>query len=145
MKRLLSIMAAAVLAAACNPKQDYKKERDEVMKFHDVVMEDHGIVVNNQMKLDSMLKDMKGLKTSQPSLDTATARTEMEKLKTSLAAAEDRMNDWMHQFEPDVTGKSNEDAINYFKAEKVKIRQIDSLYKQEIKTSDAYLNKFKKS
>jgi len=145
MNKILGVLACAILAVACALKQDYKAERDEVMKFHDVVMEDHGVVVNNQMKLDSLLKDLKGLKKSQPSLDTAAARKEMEQLKSSLGTAEDRMNDWMHQFEPDVTGKSNEEAIKYFKEEKVKITRIDSLYKQEIKTSGAYLDKLKKS
>ena len=145
MKKILGVIACAMLAVACAPKQDYKAERDEVMKFHDVVMQDHGIVVNNQMKLDSLLKDLKGLKSSRPGLDTATARKEMEQLKSSLGAAEDKMNDWMHQFEPDVTGKSNEEAVKYFKGERVKIMHIDSLYKQEIKTSGAYLDKLKKS
>nr|WP_199075779.1 hypothetical protein [Pedobacter sp. ASV19] len=145
MNKILGVLACAILAVACAPKPDYKAERDEVMKFHDVVMQDHGVVVNNQMKLDSLLKDLKGLKVSQPSLDTVAARKEMEQLKSSLGSAEDRMNDWMHQFEPDVTGKSNEEAIKYFKDEKVKITRIDSLYKQEIKTSGAYLDKLKKS
>lgn len=145
MKKILGVLGCAILAVACAPKQDYKAERDEVMKFHDVVMQDHGVVVNNQMKLDSLLKDLKGLKASQPSLDTVAARKEMEQLKSSLGSAEDRMNDWMHQFEPDVTGKSNEEATKYFKEEKVKITRIDSLYKQEIKTSGTYLDKLKKS
>jgi hypothetical protein len=54
------------------------------------------------------------------------------------------MNNWMHQFEPDVTGKSNEDAIVYFQSEKRKIAAIDSVYKQEIQTSGEYLKKFDK-
>jgi len=145
MNKISGVLACAILAVACTPKPDYKAERDEVMKFHDVVMQDHGVVVNNQMKLDSLLKNLTGLKKSRPSLDTAAARKEMEQLKSSLGTAEDRMNDWMHQFEPDVTGKSNEEAIKYFKEEKSKITRIDSLYKQEIKTSGAYLDKLKKS
>ncbi|MNY83295.1 hypothetical protein D3C86_2259730 [compost metagenome] len=54
------------------------------------------------------------------------------------------MNDWMHNFEPDVTGKSNEDAVQYFKDEKAKIAEVDSLYKKEIASSNAYLERFKK-
>ncbi|MNY82604.1 hypothetical protein D3C86_2248100 [compost metagenome] len=61
-----------------------------------------------------------------------------------MTIAEDSMNDWMHKFEPDVTGKSNDEAIQYFEAEKAKIATIDSLYKVEIKVSGEYLSKFKK-
>ena len=114
------------------------------MKFHDVVMEDHGILVNNQMKLDSMLKEMPALKTRFPSTDTLKEKEVMKATLSRLNVAEELMNDWMHKFEPDVTGKSNEDAIKYFRAERIKIGKIDSLYKAEIQSSDAYLKQFRK-
>lgn len=137
-------VAIVAMAAACTQQKDYKKERDEVMKFHDIVMEDQGVVVSNQMKLDSLLKGLKGLKKSKPEIDTLKEKAQMVGLKAKLAAAEEEMNTWMHKFEPDVTGKSNEDAVKYFQAEKTKVARIDSLYKQEIKISNDYLTKFRK-
>lgn len=148
MKRIIFIAFIALTAAACtqqnNGTTDYKAVRDEVMKFHDVVMGDHSALVNNQMKLDTLMKDLKGLKTKFPEIDTIKEKQAMLILVNDLSKAEDLMNDWMHKFEPDVTGKSNEVAVQYFKEEKKKIEVIDSLYKQEIKLSDDYLGKFKK-
>lgn len=143
MKKIAGIVLLAVLAA-CQQVTDYKVVRDDVMKFHDTVMADHGIIIDNQMKLDTLLKDFKALKEAFPGVDTLKERAAMTTLKLELVKAEDAMNNWMHQFEPDVTGKSNEEAVKYFKAEKKKIADIDSVYKQEIKISREYLLKFKK-
>lgn len=144
MKKLTGVLVLALGAMACTQNTDYKQERDDVMKFHDVVMGDQGVVVNNQMKLDTLLKDLKGLKTKFPDIDTVKEKETIKDLLADLTKAEDGMNDWMHKFEPDVTGKSNEESVKYFKAEKVKIMAVDSLYKKEIKSSGDYLSKFKK-
>ena len=132
------------IAAACSEPVNYKTERDEVMKFHDVVMEDHGVLIANQMKLDSMLKDLPALKQKFPAIDTAKEKVVLQLAIASLADAEELMNDWMHKFEPDVSGKSNEEAVIYFKAERAKIAKIDSLYKGQIKASNHYIAQFRK-
>lgn len=144
MKRSIGVLLISVSAIACTQKSDYKHVRDEVMKFHDVVMADHGKIINNQMALDTLMKDLKGLKLKFPEVDTLKEKAEISTLLSKLTTAEDSMNDWMHKFEPDVTGKSNDEAIQYFEAEKAKIATIDSLYKVEIKVSGEYLSKFKK-
>jgi GTPase involved in cell partitioning and DNA repair len=144
MRKLIGLLCVSLAAVACTPKEDYKTVRDEVMKFHDEVMVDQSTVVNNQMKLDTLLKDLKGLKARFPDIDTAKEKVTITGLIADLTKAEDSMNDWMHKFEPDVTGKSNEVAVQYFKAEKAKIAAVDSLYKKEIKSSGDYLSKFKK-
>ncbi|EDM36803.1 hypothetical protein PBAL39_18054 [Pedobacter sp. BAL39] len=137
-------MAYAIGLAACSPTADYKKERDEVMVFHDKVMADHGVIVENQMKLDTLTRNLADLKLKFPDLDTLKEKEHMVSLIAELSAAEEQMNTWMHQFEPDVTGKSNDESISYFKNEKLKIQSVDSLYKKEIKVSGAYLNKYQK-
>ncbi|TDQ11302.1 hypothetical protein [Pedobacter metabolipauper] len=147
MKKLIGLVFILAAAIGCTQKQgqkDYKSVRDEVMQFHDSVMADHNKVVSNQMKLDTLLKDLKGLKTTHPEVDTLQEKVAITALISDLGRAEDRMNDWMHKFEPDVTGKSNEVAVQYFENEKAKVAAVDSLYKKEIKSSDAYLNKFKR-
>jgi GTPase involved in cell partitioning and DNA repair len=148
MKKIIFVAFIALIAAACtqqsNGTTDYKAVRDEVMKFHDVVMGDHSALVNNQMKLDTLLKNLSGLKIKFPDVDTVKEKQVILAMVNDLSKAEDQMNDWMHKFEPDVTGKSNEVAVQYFQDERKKIEIIDSLYKQEIKLSDDYLSKFKK-
>lgn len=148
MRNILGIVFIAMVAVACNQQKkqetDYKAVRDEVMKFHDVVMADHGVIVNNQMKLDTLLRDLKGLKSKFPEIDTLKEREAIVGLIKDLTGAEDSMNDWMHNFEPDVTGKSNEVAVQYFREEKAKIAKVDSLYKKEIAVSNVYLEKYRK-
>jgi len=137
-------MVSAIGMTACSPTADYKKERDEVMVFHDKVMADHGLIVENQMKLDTMTRNLAALKLKFPDLDTLKEKEHMLALIAELNAAEEQMNTWMHEFEPDITGKSNDEAISYFKNEKLKIRAVDSLYKEEIKLSGGYINKYQK-
>jgi len=144
MKKLIALLTLATGVIACTQQVNYKSERDEVMKFHDIVMEDHNKLLDNQVKLDEMLKHLSLLKQNFPAVDTLKEKIAMKEVLTRLNHTEDLMNDWMHKFEPDVTGKSNEDAVKYFKGERVKIGRIDSIYKAEVKSSDAYLAQFKK-
>lgn len=144
MNKLTGILLIATAVSACKQNADYKTVRDEVMKFHDVVMADQGLVVSNQMKLDTLLKNLKGLKTKFPEIDTLKEKEQIRGLIGELTKAEDSMNDWMHKFEPDVSGKYNDEAVQYFKDEMVKIKAVDSLYKKEIRSSAAYLSKFGK-
>ena len=144
MKNTIGVLLLIMVVISCKQGENYKSVRDEVMKFHDVVMEDHGKIISNQMKLDTLLRSMKTLKQQFPETDTLRERTEITALLKRLTGSEESMNDWMHKFEPDVTGKSNEEAVKYFKEEKIKIQEIDSLYKTDVAVSDAYLNKFKK-
>lgn len=143
-RKMIAVLALATIAMSCTQTGDYKAKRDEVMKFHDVVMEDHGKLVDNMMKLDTMIKTLPALKEKFPAIDTVKEKAAMKETQARLNKAEDLMNDWMHKFEPDITGKSNEEAVQYFKAERLKIGKIDSLYKAEIKSSGAYLSQFKK-
>ncbi|MET1054234.1 MAG: hypothetical protein ABWY16_02915 [Pedobacter sp.] len=144
MRLIIAIFALATGAGACTPAANYKTERDEVMKFHDVVMEDHGKLVDNQMKLDTLLKSLPALKTKYPSLDTTSEKEVMKETLERLNTAEHKMNDWMHKFEPDVTGKSDAEAVAYFKGERIKIGTIDSIYKAEIRLSGDYISQFRK-
>jgi hypothetical protein len=144
MKKLTGILLLTAAIIACKQPVDYKKVRDEVMQFHDVVMADQHIVLSNQLKLDTLLKDLKGLKAKFPEVDTLIEKEDIKALIADLTKADDQMNNWMQQFEPDVTGKSNEVAVQYFRDEMVKIVAVDSLYKKEIRASGAYLRKFGK-
>ena len=130
--------------ASCKQQLDYKATRDEVIKVHDVVMADHGKVVDQQLKLEEMLKNMSALKAQHSEIDTIKEKDSITAVRDQLNVAEEAMNTWMHEFEPDVTGKSNEEAITYFEAEKQKIQKVDTLFKSELKRAEAYLSKLKK-
>lgn len=143
MFRTLGILIIIIAVSACKPQTDYKTKRDEVIKLHDVVMADQGKVVSREIQITDVLKDLKALKNKNPQIDTLVEKDSLRAIHSRLSKADEAMNDWMHQFEPDVTGKSKEEAVQYFEAEKVKIQKVDTLFKQEIKAADAYLSKFK--
>jgi hypothetical protein len=144
MKKLIIIAAYAIFALACKPKADVTTIKDETMKLHDVVMADHSKIIGNQMKIDTLLKNLGDLKTKFPAIDTATEKVEMQKLMTDLVKAEESMNDWMHNFNGDFKNEADTAIYNYYKREHDKIAKVDELYKTEIKKSDTYLAKFKK-
>jgi hypothetical protein len=143
-KRILGMVLIMAAFISCKPQGDYKKDRDEVIKVHDLVMADHGKVVDKQLALEDMLKDLRTLKAKNLGIDTLKEKDSIIIVRDRLEKAEEAMNTWMHEFEPDVTGKSNEEAIAYFRAEKDKIQQVDSMFKKELKSTDSYLRKFKK-
>jgi hypothetical protein len=101
-------------------------------------------VVDQQLKLEEILKNMSALKAQHSEIDTIKEKDSITAVRDRLNVAEEAMNTWMHEFEPDVTGKSNEEAITYFEAEKQKIQKVDTLFKSELKRAEAYLSKFKK-
>lgn len=128
----------------CKPKVDYKEKRAEVIKYHDAVMADAGNVADKQMQLNDMLKNLASVKAKNPLIDTIKEKDSIRVVQERLNKVDDAMSDWMHKFEPDVTGQTDEQAIAYFESEKLKIRHVDALFKQEIKFADIYLSKFKK-
>lgn len=143
MHKLLAFLFLALAIASCKSQPDYKLSRDEVIKVHDVVMADQGKVVDHQMKIEEILKNLSALKANNPGIDTLREKDSLFLLRDRLVVAEEAMNTWMHEFEPDATGKSNEEAVAYFKAEQSKIEKVDTLFKAELKNADAYLSKFK--
>lgn len=144
MNKISGIFILALAFASCKQQADYKASRDEVIKVHDVVMADQGKVVDQQLKLGGMLKNLSAIKASNPQIDTIKEKDSITIVRDRLNVAEEAMNTWMHEFEPDVTGKSNEEAVAYFEAEKLKIQKVDTLFKAELKRAEAYLSKFKK-
>lgn len=144
MKKLITFCTIAIFAAACKPKADVKTIKDETMKLHDVVMGEHSKIIDNQMKIDTLLKNLGDLKSKFPTIDTAVEKVEMGKLMADLVTAEESMNDWMHNFNADFTSKADTAVFNYFKIEHDKIAKVEQLYKSEIKKSNTYLSKFNK-
>jgi hypothetical protein len=144
MNKFAGLIVFVLALASCKPQTDYKEKRNEVIKVHDVVMADQGKVVDKQLQLQNMLKDLPALVSKNPGIDTIKERDSIVIIRDRLNTAEEAMNTWMHEFEPDVTGKSNEESVAYFEAEKLKIEKVDTLFKKELKDADAYLSKFKK-
>jgi hypothetical protein len=144
MKKLITLCAIAIVAVACKPKADIKTIKEETMKLHDIVMAEHGKIIDNQMKIDTLLASLGKLKSKFPNIDTLAEKTEMAKIMADLVKAEEKMNDWMHKFDGDFKSEADTAVFNYYQKEHDKIAKVNELYQTEIKKSNTYLSKFNK-
>ncbi len=135
------ILSAGI--AGCRQGDDYKNIRKEVIKLHDEVMAKNDLLVGQEMKIDTMLRNLDSLKRSNTQMDTIIERKKLTSLLEGLQSAEESMNNWMHNFEPDTEGKSDKESADYFKDEKTKIKRVDSLYEVRTKQAAEYLSRFK--
>lgn len=127
----------------CNNEPDYKVIRQEVVDLHNKVMEDGEMASKNRLMLDTLSRiRLKAFKVTQPSIDTITEQKTIVKLTAKLNQTDQDMMKWMQDFEPDMEGKRNAEAVKYFEGERIKIKKLDSQYKQILNESDAYLKKF---
>ncbi len=143
MKRILFILLT-VIVQSCLPGEDYSTIRREVLDAHDKTMMDAELAVKNGMELDMWADKLDSLKKQKIIADTFKERQQINDLRKKLDNVDQQMNEWMHKFDADVDGKSNKEAINYFKYEKKKLQSLDSLYKEALAESNIYLSKFKK-
>jgi hypothetical protein len=140
---IFSILLIALTSVGCNQQVNYKIERDKVIQLHDQVMSDQDRITGNHKKLESLLESLSEIQIDHPELDTLQERDSIKLFISRLTKSEQRMTLWMDEFEPDMTGKSNEDAVAYFLQEQLKIKAVDLSYKKELQATDAYLKKFK--
>lgn len=142
MKKLFAVFFAftlCLLFACSNEKQEEKALLDEVIAIHDDVMgkEDH--LMRNKMQLDTLLSP--GPLNDRYSLvDKATMGTILFKLN----AADEAMEAWMQNFDPELKGKSHDEKMKYFSGQKKAVMVIDSQFTAVIDSSDKYLKLLKK-
>lgn len=142
MKQLIPILfLSTFLATSCDNGSNYKEIRKEVIDVHDEAMHKTGIMIGNKMKLDTILMHLDSLKIKKPAIDTTRIRSEVTSLIRDLVLADDKMNDWMHEFNPDASDKSNQEAVKYFQQQLTEVKVIDSICKVELDKSNAYLLK----
>jgi len=133
MKKLLFILfAASTLYSCTNRKGEKKTIMEDVMKVHEKVMEVEGQVIANRMKLDTLITQNK-----------IAGKDSAEMLVKKMSAAEDAMEDWMHKFDYEQKGKSDDDVITYMNAQKKLIMAIDSQLNTAVKESNIYLKTVK--
>ncbi|HTH82167.1 MAG TPA: hypothetical protein VL490_04495, partial [Mucilaginibacter sp.] len=100
MKKIL--LAAFVMLAlnACTDtkKNDEKNALNEVIKIHDKVMGNDELLMQNKMKLDTLIKS---------TADTA-KKAQMVAISNKLVNADNFMETWMESFDPEQKGKQHE-------------------------------------
>ena len=135
MKKLIIAAFAVFALSACNDgKEQEKALQDEVIKIHDKVMGADNRLMDNKMKIDTLLTT---------TTDTA-QKAELTRLQTELTTSEQAMENWMQKFDPEQGNKSSDEKVAYLTDQKKQIVTIDSLMNAAIDKSTAYLNTIKK-
>jgi len=132
---ILLLSGAIALLFSCKTEPDAKAVRQEVLNIHDKLMVDGEKVVKNKMKLDKILTSDQ-VKLAQDSL---LQKQKISDLITKLNAADEKMMDWMHFFKDDFKGKTEQEDLDYYKSEMVKIRAIEDSYIKVKRESDALI------
>lgn len=133
---LLSLIT--VLFFSCKTEPDSKAVRKEVLNIHDKLMIDGEKVVKNKMKLDKILiSDQVKL-----APDSVLKKQKINDLITRLNAADEKMMDWMHFFKDDFKGKTEQEDLDYYKTEMVKIRAVEDGYIKVTRESDSLIKAY---
>jgi hypothetical protein len=96
-------------------KAEQEKLQTDVMLVHDSLMMDMGKLTEKRMMLTKLTSNLDSLKKIDTSLDTTQIKTDIADQKLALSNADDAMMKWMNGFNPDYTGKSQEEIIKYLK------------------------------
>ena len=132
MKKILTTAIIGLLLSACSDsKKEEKDFLDGLLKVHDKVMRNDDALMKNKMQVDSLLKI--------PSKDTI-GMGNLKVLDTKIQSAEEAMETWMAQFEPDVTNKSHDEIMKYYSRQKQLILAVDSQMNVAIAKSSKYLS-----
>lgn len=132
-KLLLAVSIVSVLVGCSDKKAQKEAALDAVIKVHNNVMSADEHLMKNKMTLDTLVT-----KDSSAAKDTAVL------LRARLAAADSAMEIWMHKFDPDYKGKTDDETLSYLNDQKKQVTAIDSQINAAIKASDGYIQKVKK-
>lgn len=129
--KMMALLCASLIAvmSACKSKTDTAALKKEVLTLHDQVMNEDGKAMNDKIALDTVEKKM------------PVPRDSAKILSSQLSKLSDSMMDWMHQFDPDQKGKSDDQVTSYLNSQKAQLLKLNSTYKSLLKVSDNYLKK----
>ncbi|MDB5007598.1 MAG: hypothetical protein JWP45_1991 [Mucilaginibacter sp.] len=134
MKKVLFLLIAGLIASGCaNKKAQKKAVLDSVLSIHDKVMGTDEQLMKNKLLLDSMVKFN----------STAGIKDSVYRYLEKLKLADSTMDIWMHNFDYEQKGKSEDQSIAYYQAQKKIIKSIDSQINTAVNRSNKYLVKMK--
>lgn len=127
---LAAFIVTGILYACSNNQEEEKKQLDEILVVHDKVMGESERAMKNKMTLDSLVRKSNDTsKTNKPAA-----------LSNQLKTADEAMEDWMHKFNPDYTGKSHTEVMEYLHSQHIHLLQVDSMLTAAINQSNNYLS-----
>lgn len=145
MKNKSIIFVLLLIFTSCkDSKKEEKALESQVMDLHEKVMGQGETAMQNKMKLDTLTLKKDSVKEVYPSLDTSAENKTIRDLSSQIIKADDQMSDWMHQYNPDFSGKPHEEIMQYLNQQKKIVTQINAQYNSVIEASNQYLLKYKK-
>lgn len=140
MNKIAFVAIASLAIAACgtqgNGTTGVKALQDSTIKIHDEIMPQIAHFDRDAVKIDSILANLKNLKTTKSDLDTNLTRKELSTLKANLESATDHMMDWMKGYNPDSTD------VKYFETELQKVSDMKKIFDNVSKESQDKLKNF---
>ncbi|MGJ1190607.1 transposase [Sphingobacterium siyangense] len=140
MNKIAFVAIASLAIAACgtqgNGATGVKALQDSTIKIHDEIMPQIAHFDRDAVKIDSILANLKNLKTTKADLDTNLTRKELSTLKANLESATDHMMDWMKGYNPDSTD------VKYFETELQKVSDMKKIFDSVAKESQDKLKNF---
>ena len=140
MNKIAFVAIASLAIAACgtqgNGATGVKALQDSTIKIHDEIMPQIAHFDRDVVKIDSILANLKNLKTTKADLDTNLTRKELSTLKANLESATDHMMDWMKGYNPDSTD------VKYFETELQKVSDMKKIFDSVSKESQDKLKNF---
>jgi hypothetical protein len=129
---LIAVLIAFSLFGCTNKKAQVKAMLADVIKVHDKVMAADEQLEKDKMQLDTLLKQ-----------DKTNRKDTLKLLITKLTLADSAMENWMHKFDYEQTGKSPDESIVYMGDQKKLIMAIDAQISAAVDQSNKYLLKIK--
>lgn len=134
MKKILLIGILGFLLSSCNDdKLQETTLLNEVIKTHDKLMVDDGVIMKNK----AQLKEIAKADTSAATKDSVVFYSSM------LDNADMMMMNWMNKFSPDFSGKSHEQILSYLHTQKTQIMKLDTQINTAVAASNKYILKSK--
>lgn len=140
MKKIFAATLSVMVLFSCN---NNKKQEDDafnqIMKVHDSVMALDEKLTNDKAKLDTIRHNPLAI------ANTVAEKEKVQTLIDQLGAAEDSMDKWMHQFEPDQSNKAHDAKMKYFDEQKKQIMSVDTQINNAIKAADQFIKDHQKT
>ena len=143
MKIRISISAlllglAATLGSCENEKAAQEKLQKEVLEQHDSIMTKMDLLNEEQMQLDLIRNNFKNMN----DVDTLALGLSIDSAKSELQNADDAMMEWMHNFNPDYTGMSHQQIIDYLNQQHKSIDSVKVLFDHALSKSKSFTSKY---
>lgn len=124
------ILIGAFAFTACQQESSEQAIKKTIDDLHNEAMVVNEKAIKTTFKLDSLLKD----KRKQNNTDTI----ELTKSITQLNLADEKMMDWMHDFQLDFKGSKTE-ALKYFQDQLDSVKQVQIQLEKAIEQAKPFI------